>query len=218
VAKERKLSVKVPERLLPGVYANQMVIRHTREEFLIDFVNRFPPEGVVAARVIVSPGHLKRMIRAIEENVRRFEATHGPIIGATAASPLPTAKEDEEQPTAGRGPSTPADPGPQASPATSSAPSEPVRPKERGLKAKVPDGVLAGVYANQMVVSHSPEEFLIDFINVFPPEGVVTARVFVSPEQLKRMARALQDNFDRYEAAHGTIVEATVPRADSFLN
>jgi hypothetical protein len=171
MAKEQKLSVRVPERLLPGVYANQMIIRHTREEFLIDFLNRFPPEGVVAARVIVSPGHLKRMIRALKENLGRYEASRGPIAERKGPSPRSTARSE-----------------------------------------------VAGVYANQMMVSHSPDEFLIDFINIFPPEGVVTARVFVSPAQLKRAIRALQDNLDRYEAAHGTIIEASVPRHDSYLN
>lgn len=79
---QRKLPVKMPEKILPGVYANQMMISHTREEFLIDFINLFPPEGVVNARVIVSPGHLKRMIRALTENLSRYEASHGRVVEA----------------------------------------------------------------------------------------------------------------------------------------
>jgi len=82
MSKERKLSIKMPEAILPGVYANQMLVSHTREEFVIDFVNLFPPEGVVNARVIVSPGHLKRMIRALTDNLKRYESNHGQIIEA----------------------------------------------------------------------------------------------------------------------------------------
>ena len=78
----RKLPVKMPEKILPGVYSNQMMISHTREEFLIDFINLFPPEGVVNARVIVSPGHLKRMIRALKDNLSRYETSHGPVVEA----------------------------------------------------------------------------------------------------------------------------------------
>ena len=78
----RKLSVKFPERVLPGVYSNQMMVSHTREEFVIDFINLFPPEGVVNARVIVSPGHLKRMIRALRDNLSRYESAHGEIVEA----------------------------------------------------------------------------------------------------------------------------------------
>jgi len=87
MSKQRKLPIKLPESVLPGVYANQMAVNHTREEFLIDFVNLFPPEGVVTARVIVSPGHLKRMIRALRENLGRYEASHGPVIEAVAPEP-----------------------------------------------------------------------------------------------------------------------------------
>ena len=84
---QRRLPIKFPEKALPGIYANQMVVSHTREEFLMDFINLFPPEGVVNARIIVSPGHLKRMIRALQENLARYEATHGPIIEAAAPEP-----------------------------------------------------------------------------------------------------------------------------------
>jgi len=83
----RKLQVKMPEDVLRGVYSNQMVVNHTREEFLMDFINLFPPEGVVNARVIVSPGHLKRMIRALSDNLARYEAKFGPIVEATAPDP-----------------------------------------------------------------------------------------------------------------------------------
>lgn len=83
----RELPVKIPERVLSGVYANQMVVSHTGEEFLLDFVNLFPPEGVVNARVIVSPGHLKRMIRALQENLRKYETRHGQVMEAPAPKP-----------------------------------------------------------------------------------------------------------------------------------
>jgi hypothetical protein len=79
MANEREIPIKMPERVLPGVYANQMVVSHTREEFLLDYINVFPPEGVVNARVIVSPGHLKRMIGALKENLARYESRYGTI-------------------------------------------------------------------------------------------------------------------------------------------
>ena len=84
---QRKMQIKMPEDKLGGVYANQMLISHTREEFVMDFVNLFPPEGVVNARVIVSPGHLKRMIRALSDNLKRYEGQHGPVIEAVAPQP-----------------------------------------------------------------------------------------------------------------------------------
>ncbi len=82
MAEKREMKIKMPDEVLPGVYSNQMMVSHTREEFVIDFLNLFPPQGVVNARVIVSPGHLKRMIRALRENLSRYETRHGPIIEA----------------------------------------------------------------------------------------------------------------------------------------
>jgi len=86
---QRRISIKFPEKILSGSYANQMVVAHTREEFLLDFVNVFPPEGVVNARVIVTPGNLKRMIRALRDNMARYEKQYGPIIEAAPPSPDP---------------------------------------------------------------------------------------------------------------------------------
>jgi hypothetical protein len=87
MSKKRELSVKMPEDVLPGVYSNQMMISHTREEFVLDFINLFPPEGVVNARVIVSPGHLKRMIRALVDNLGRYESRHGVVTEAAPPAP-----------------------------------------------------------------------------------------------------------------------------------
>ena len=84
MAEKRDIPIKIPEAVIGGVYANQMVVGHTREEFLLDFVNLFPPQGVDNALVIVSPGHLKRMIRALQENLRKYEATHGEVAEAAA--------------------------------------------------------------------------------------------------------------------------------------
>ncbi len=85
---KHELKIKVPDELLGGVYANQMVVRHSREEFLIDFINLFPPEGVVNARVIVSPGHLKRMIRALQDNLERYEAQFGKLPDSPSPEPM----------------------------------------------------------------------------------------------------------------------------------
>ena len=79
------------------------------------------------------------------------------------------------------------------------------------IQVKMDDEILKGRYANMMQVAHNREEFILDFMNVFPPTGVVTARVVTSPGHLKRIARALEDNLKRYEATFGTITEADSP-------
>jgi hypothetical protein len=77
--KKKRVQIKVPEEVARGAYANTMAVFHTREEFVIDFLNVFPNTGIATARVITSPGHIKRIIRALQENLRRYEERFGPV-------------------------------------------------------------------------------------------------------------------------------------------
>jgi len=77
--------------------------------------------------------------------------------------------------------------------------------KQQELQVQLSADVQRGTYANQMISSHTREEFILDFILSTPPVAVVNARVLISPAHAKRMVAALQDNIDRYEAAHGKI-------------
>lgn len=64
-----------------GQYANLAVITHSFAEFVIDFVNVMPnvPKAKVKSRVIMTPHHAKRLMRALVDNVKRFEAANGVI-------------------------------------------------------------------------------------------------------------------------------------------
>lgn len=76
-----KIQIKMSDEVLKGVYANAMQVVHTQEEFIMDFMNLSPHQGVgiVGSRVIISPGHLKRMIAALQENLKRYEDQFGSI-------------------------------------------------------------------------------------------------------------------------------------------
>ena len=74
-----EVQVTFPEHLKGGVYSNNMVVTHTREEFVLDFLMVSPPAGTVTARVILSPGHARRVAAALAENVRKYEAAFGAI-------------------------------------------------------------------------------------------------------------------------------------------
>ncbi|HEU0050762.1 MAG TPA: DUF3467 domain-containing protein [Patescibacteria group bacterium] len=80
------------------------------------------------------------------------------------------------------------------------------------MDIKAPEGSLGGKYANMMQVSHTPEEFVLDFISAFPPAGELVARLIVSPRHMKRIVRALADNVNKYEQIHGLIQEANEPK------
>jgi len=73
------------------------------------------------------------------------------------------------------------------------------------IQVQMPPEMQHGTYANQLLVALCPVEFILDFILLTPPAGVVNSRVIVSPAQAKRMITALQDNVERYEATFGEI-------------
>ena len=85
------------------------------------------------------------------------------------------------------------------------------RPAEGGIEIKIDDEELKGRYSNLLRITHTREEFILDFIQVVPPQGVVTSRVVTSPGHLKRIVRALAANLTRYEESFGTIAEADEP-------
>lgn len=71
------------------------------------------------------------------------------------------------------------------------------------------EDVAQGVYSNLAVITHSPAEFVIDFIRIMPgvPKSKVKSRIILTPEHAKRLVAALKDNISKYEAVHGTIRE-----------
>ena len=79
--KNMQLEVQVDEETAQGVYVNLALVNHTETEFVIDaaFVQPQSPQAKVRARLISSPKHTKRLMLALQENIRRFEDNHGEI-------------------------------------------------------------------------------------------------------------------------------------------
>ena len=82
--KKQEIKVSLPESLRSGVYCNNTMITHTKEEFIMDFMMVAPPAGIITARVIMSPGHLKRTIVALQKNLKIYEGKFGRIKEAAA--------------------------------------------------------------------------------------------------------------------------------------
>jgi hypothetical protein len=80
--KPLEIQVMFPDHLKGGVYSNSMTVTHTREEFVLDFLMVAPPAGSVTARIVLSPGHAKRVVAALAENLRKYEDTFGTIQAA----------------------------------------------------------------------------------------------------------------------------------------
>ena len=75
------LNIEISEEIAEGAYANLAIITHSNAEFVVDFVNVMPgtPKSKVKSRVILTPMHAKRFMKALVENVERYEEANGPI-------------------------------------------------------------------------------------------------------------------------------------------
>lgn len=78
---EQQINIELPEDVAEGTYSNLAVITHSDSEFVIDFIKMLPgvPKAKVKSRIILTPTHAKRLLRALKENVNKFEAIHGSI-------------------------------------------------------------------------------------------------------------------------------------------
>ena len=78
---QQQLNIELSEEMADGEYANLAIITHSFAEFVIDFVNVMPnvPKAKVKSRIVMTPQHAKRLMKALIDNVKRFEAQYGNI-------------------------------------------------------------------------------------------------------------------------------------------
>jgi hypothetical protein len=86
-----QVQIKVDEKDVVGHFSNLVMIHHNPEEFTMHFIYVFTDgtQGKLVASAIVTPGHAKRLWRALGENISRFEAQFGPIKESPSATPAP---------------------------------------------------------------------------------------------------------------------------------
>jgi len=79
--KQQQLNIELSEDVAQGIYSNLAVITHSSSEFVVDFVRIMPgiPKANVKSRVILTPEHAKRLLMALQDNIKKFESLHGPI-------------------------------------------------------------------------------------------------------------------------------------------
>ena len=78
---QNQINIEISEEMAEGTYANLAIITHSHAEFVMDFVNVMPgtPKSKVKSRIIFTPQHAKRFMKALMENVSRYEENNGPI-------------------------------------------------------------------------------------------------------------------------------------------
>jgi aminoglycoside phosphotransferase family enzyme len=79
-----QLNIELNEDVADGIYSNLAIITHSNAEFVVDFVRVMPgmPKARVKSRIVLTPQHAKRLLKALADNVSKYEAVHGTISDA----------------------------------------------------------------------------------------------------------------------------------------
>ena len=79
--KKKEINIELDQETAQGTYSNLAIINHSVSEFVVDFINIMPgsPKAKVRSRIILTPQHAKLFVKALNDNVQRFENAHGEI-------------------------------------------------------------------------------------------------------------------------------------------
>jgi hypothetical protein len=80
------VQITTGDKVSRGHYSNSMLVSHGPEEFILDWFLQSPNGVHLVSRIIVTPGHMKRIVAALQDNINKYEQTCGPI-AESAATP-----------------------------------------------------------------------------------------------------------------------------------
>src|SRR5690242_13830518 len=163
-------TARVPESVGRGVFATGAIVMHGAHDFLIDFIQSLAPPRRVVARVVLPLSVMPLFAAALEDNLGKYAQA----FGTPPKMPVPPAPGPGGQP-----PSPP-----------------PITDVYEQLK--LPDEMLAGAYANTVVISHTPAEFCFDFICSFYPRSAVSSRVYLATPHVTELFESLKRSLEQY--------------------
>ncbi len=78
---QNQINIELPDEVAEGTYSNLAIISHSNSEFVVDFIRLVPnvPKAKVKSRVILTPQHAKRLMKALADNIKKFETQNGTI-------------------------------------------------------------------------------------------------------------------------------------------
>ncbi len=81
MAEEKQIQIELKPEVAGGLYSNLAVITHSKNEFVMDFAQILPAmqKAQVASRVIMAPEHAKRLLMALQDNIKKYEQQFGRI-------------------------------------------------------------------------------------------------------------------------------------------
>jgi hypothetical protein len=78
---QQEINIEMSEEIAEGIYSNLAIISHSNSEFVIDFIRLMPnvPKAKVKSRIVLTPGHAKRLMAALSDNIKKYEAQFGSV-------------------------------------------------------------------------------------------------------------------------------------------
>lgn len=78
---QNQINIEINDDVADGIYSNLAIITHSQSEFIVDFINIMPgvPKARVKSRIILTPEHAKRLMGALNDNIKKFEEQFGTI-------------------------------------------------------------------------------------------------------------------------------------------
>jgi uncharacterized protein (DUF1778 family) len=79
--KNQNINIELDDSISQGIYSNLVVVNHSPTEFVLDFINVMPgiPKAKVRSRIILTPEHAKKFIKALSDNLVKYESINGPV-------------------------------------------------------------------------------------------------------------------------------------------
>ncbi|MCF8302981.1 MAG: DUF3467 domain-containing protein [Bacteroidales bacterium] len=79
--KQNQMNVELNDEMAEGTYSNLAIITHSHSEFILDFIKMMPgvPKAKVKSRIILTPQHAKRLMKALQDNINKYEQVHGEV-------------------------------------------------------------------------------------------------------------------------------------------
>ena len=80
-SEKNNINIELDENTAQGSYSNLVIVNHSPTEFVLDFINVMPgsPKAKVRSRIILTPQHTKRFLKALEENLSKYESSFGDV-------------------------------------------------------------------------------------------------------------------------------------------
>jgi hypothetical protein len=206
------VAARVPEKIGRGVFSTGVMVLQTNEIFVLDFLSMLVQPQQVVARVIMTANSYAQFLGALRVNAGNYQTHFGPLkahVPQAVPSERPAGESPHPMPPVGE--SVMAMPMPET-PRGDQPPTIAATPiTELYEQVKFPEDLLGGAFANAVMIRHSPEEFLFDFIGNLFPRPVVAARVFLAAGHIPALVEAMTGSWQRFQQEHGGPMDSPEP-------